>query len=76
MRLFFDANVGYDYASAFVGVTNDGRAVYDFDKMIKHIVKLDGMTEEEAIEWIEYNTIRSLPYFGDRAPIVLYPIRG
>lgn len=32
------------------------------------------MTEQEAIEWIEYNTIRALPYFGSDAPIIMYPI--
>ena len=30
------------------------------------------MTAEDAIEWIEYNTIRSLPYAGENAPIVMY----
>lgn len=34
----------------------------------------EGMTEEDAIEYIDYNTLRSLPYMGDRCPIVLYPI--
>jgi hypothetical protein len=31
-------------------------------------------TEEEAIEWIDYNTIRALPYMGEKAPIIMYPI--
>ena len=31
-------------------------------------------TEEEAIDWISYNTIRSLSYMGDDAPIIMYPI--
>ena len=26
---------------------------------------------EEAIEWIEYNTIRALPYMGNKAPIIV-----
>lgn len=29
---------------------------------------------EEATDWIEYNTIRSLPYVGDDAPIVVHPV--
>ena len=32
------------------------------------------MEEIDAIEFIEYNTIRSLPYLYDRAPIVVYPV--
>ena len=59
------------YDDALVGVSEDNRAIYDFDKMVEGLVKHDGMTEEEAIEWIEYNTVRSLPY-NEAAPIILY----
>ena len=61
--------VNPDYASAFVGVSENDRAVYDFDKMVKHLMDVDDMTEEDAIEFIEYNTIRSLPYIENH-PIV------
>lgn len=37
-------------------------------------MKVDGITSEEAMEWIEYNTIRSLPYAGSSAPIIMYRI--
>lgn len=63
-----------NYCSAFVGVTEDGRAVYDYNKMVKELMDLDGMSEEDAIEWISYNTVRSLPYAGPLAPIILYPV--
>lgn len=36
--------------------------------------KKDGIDEEEAIEWIEYNTIRAIPYAGEKAPIVMYDL--
>lgn len=58
------------YDTACVGVTEDGRAVYNYDKMVQHLVNEDKMTEEEAIEFIDYNTIRSLPYQVN-APIVV-----
>lgn len=64
----------YSYDDALVGVTEDGRAVYDFDKMVRWLVETEGFTDEEAIEWIEYNTIRALPYMGDDAPIIMYPL--
>ena len=38
-------------------------------------MKYDNMTDTEAIEWIEYNTIRALPYAGEKAPIIMYKIR-
>jgi hypothetical protein len=62
------------YEDALIGVTEDGRAVYDYRKMVDWLVKQDGMTEEEAEDWIEYNTIRALPYAGSRAPIIMYPL--
>lgn len=60
------------YDDALIGVSEDGRAIYDFDLMVEWLMKTDNITSEEAIEWIEYNTIRSLPYAGQGAPIVMY----
>jgi hypothetical protein len=64
----------YSYDDALIGVTEDGRAVYDFDKMVAWLVENKGFTELDAIEWIEYNTIRALPYEGDQAPLIMYPL--
>lgn len=64
----------FSYDSALIGVTDDNRAVYDFEKMIEWLVETQNWTSEEAIEWIEYNTIRALSYFGSDAPIVMYPL--
>lgn len=30
------------------------------------------MTEEEAVEFIDYNTFRAMPYMGEKAPIVVF----
>ena len=60
-----------DYASAFIGISEDNRAVYDYDKMVKYLVDKDGMTDIEAIEFIEFNTIRALPYY-ENAPIIMH----
>jgi predicted metal-dependent peptidase len=44
-----------DYVSAIVGRTEDGRIVYSWEKMIKHLMDTDKMTEEEKtkqkIKW-------------------------
>lgn len=63
-----------EYDDAIIGVTTDNRVVYDFDLMVECLVKRDNCDEIEAVEWIEYNTIRSLPYM-EGAPIVMYPLR-
>lgn len=62
------------YDDALIGVSEDGRAIYDFDLMVEWLINQDGMDETSAIEWIEYNTIRSLPYVGDKAPIIMYKV--
>ena len=45
-----------------------------YQEIYKQIPETEGFTEEEAIEWIDYNTIRALPYAGSKAPIIMYPI--
>lgn len=61
-----------DYEDAFIGVSDEGRAVYDYDLMVKCPMEEDNMDELEAREFIDYNTLRAIPYFGSKAPIVLY----
>ena len=60
-----------DYDAALIGADSEGRAVYDFDKMVECLMDEDGMSYEEAVEFIEYNTIRAIPYFPN-GPIVVY----
>lgn len=66
--------VNYSYDDALIGVTEDGRAVYDYDKMITWLMEEENWSYEDASDWVNYNTLRSLPYMGDRAPIVMYPL--
>ena len=64
----------YSYDDALIGISEDNRAIYDYNKMIEWLMKEESFTEMEAIEWIDYNTIRALPYMGDSRPIIMYPI--
>lgn len=64
-----------DYGEeTLIGVDSNNCAVYDYDKMIEWTMRNFDCTYEDAVDWIEYNTIRSLPYVGEGAPIVVYPI--
>lgn len=65
-----DAYVMDEYSKAFIGITHNNQAVYDFDKIIS-ILKED-MSEEEAIEYIYYNIIGSIPDFNNKYPIILF----
>lgn len=60
------------YVTAIIGMTHDERLVYDYDKMVEFLMRQDGISNEEAIEFIDYNTIRTIPYMGDKAPVVMY----
>ena len=63
-----------DYDDAIVGVDQEGRVIYDYDKMVASLMKQDNLTAEEAIEFIDFNTVRALPYAGAMAPIIMYGI--
>ena len=62
----------YSYDDALIGVSSDNRAIYDFDLMVEWLMKNEGFSETEAVEWIDYNTIRALSYMGSDAPIIMY----
>lgn len=55
---------------AIVGITHDTRLIYDYNKLIECYMLAEDWTMEEAIDWIDYNTIRSLPYIPN-SPIIL-----
>lgn len=58
-----------------VGIDTNGKIIYSYEKMIESLMQ-DGIDDIEAIEWIEYNTIRSIPYIDNQtnnmAPIIMY----
>ena len=35
-------------------------------------VNRDGMTHEEASEFVDYNTVRAIPYMGAQKPVLVY----
>ena len=59
------------YDRSIVGITLDGRAVYNYDSMIDEYREDEQCSEEDALEWVNYNTIRALPYAGPQGPVVM-----
>jgi hypothetical protein len=59
-----------------IGVDVDGHVVYSYNKCVQSIVEKGEMTLEEAEEWIDYNTIRAIPYMGEFKPIMMYEIEN
>lgn len=60
------------FDNSVVAVDYDGRLIYDYDLMVEELMKQDDMSGEEAIDFISYNTLRSLDYMTDKKkPIVI-----
>lgn len=56
------------YEDAFLGISPDDRAIYDYEKMIESLVNHEDMTEDEAREFIDYNAT----FYIEGGPIILY----
>ena len=59
------------YDDALVGITNDNRAVYDYDKMIEWLIEKECMDYDEAADFISYN---SSFYYGEGYPIIIFAL--
>ena len=60
---------GFD--EAFIGtsqrINEPVLAVYSYDKMVEVLKSRDGMTDEEACEYIDFNVVGA--WVGERTPI-------
>lgn len=62
-----------DLDEAIIGIKEDlfthtKRYIYDYEKCIETLMS-KGDTEQEAIDWIDYNVLGS--YYGKETPIIL-----
>lgn len=60
----------HSYDNSIIGFTEDGKTVYSLEKMIEEYMEDEGCSYEEAIEWIEYNTLGSLSMADGRIIII------
>lgn len=70
---------GPSFDNSIVGIAYPGpeRVIYSLGKMIQEYMEENECTFEEAQEFIEYNTLRAIPYMGERAPlVVINPAEG
>ena len=42
--------------------------------MIEWLMDNDNMSSIDAQEWIDYNVIRTVPYMGEKQPIIVYTL--
>ena len=72
---------GDEFADGCIGISTDNHLTYGYEKLVESLMdaymKNDNVTEDEArtmaIDWLEYNTIRSLPYMksAGHEPIII-----
>ena len=69
--IVFD-NPSFD--NSIIGVSTENRVVYDYEKMVEELLSEETeIDEEQARDWIEYDTIRSVSYLNEeQAPIIIY----
>ncbi|MGI9357929.1 MAG: hypothetical protein ACR2ON_00830 [Paracoccaceae bacterium] len=59
---------GFD--DCIMGYDKDGRVIYSVEEIVATLMERDSMTEEEAIEYYDFNIEGS--YVGDYTPIYMY----
>lgn len=59
--ILFD-NPSFDESIIGLQIDGKGQVVYDYDKMILELMGEDDISREEAMSFIDYNTLRTLPY--------------
>ena len=63
-----------DYSSAVAGMSSTGALIYSHEKMVEWLMQNYGLDQSEAIDFIEVNTIRALPYGEEKKPVIMYDI--
>ncbi len=59
------------FDNSIIGTTTDDKVVYQYSKMVEELMSDEGMNQMEAEDFIQYNTIRALPYIS-RPPVIMY----
>jgi hypothetical protein len=55
-----------EFDSCVVGVCYDNdKAIYDTELVLETLMRIYELNREDALDWFEYNILRSLPYHED-----------
>ena len=65
--LMFGTNFDNAIIGVSMGISCGTKVVYDAEEMARTLVISEGMTEQEAWEYLEFNTFNA--YIGDNTPI-------
>ena len=42
--------------------------------MVDWLMREEGWSDTESIEWLEFNCLRAIPYMGEGEPIIMYSL--
>lgn len=62
------------YFPAIIGLAKDkSHIAYSFEKLVTCFMEANNWTYDEAQEWVDYNVMRTLPYYNSegKAPVIL-----
>jgi len=65
-----------EFSGGIVGVTEDRcHVIYGYNALVESLSKAWNSDPQDAIEWIDFNTIRQLPYMPESTrPIIMEEI--
>ena len=71
----YDGAVLFDnpsFDNSIIGISTNNNIIYDLTSMVDELAEDDNMSYEEALEFIDYNTLRTIPYIIEgNKPIVM-----
>ena len=60
------------FYSAIIGLARDkSHVAYSFERLVRCFMDKEGWDWNTAMEWVIYDVERALPYYGQRAPVIL-----
>lgn len=66
--IIFLENPSFD--KSIVGITENNKLIYDYSSMIEEYMEDEKCSYEDAEEFIQYNTLRAIPYFPN-PPVIM-----
>ena len=66
---------GDEFADGAIGLTDDFKIVYSYERLVQSLSRAYGEKEEQSVEYLDYNTLRMIPYWKNQgllAPIIVH----
>ena len=58
------------YDGCIVGISTDNQVIYSLSQMVEWFCKENNCSFDESLEYIDYNTIRTIPYM-ENPPVII-----